>query len=84
MSSYEYDANGNCIRTTDALGLTTTYTYDKLGNLLKAVEQLNGQSDRVTSYSYDALGRLLKVTDPLAGVAEACYDKQVKLKTHSR
>ncbi len=77
----EYDSMGRVTAITDAMGLTTTYTYDRMGNLLQAVEQLNGQSDRVTSYSYDTLGRLIQVTDPLAGVTEACYDGSGNVKS---
>jgi len=72
---------GRVTSTKDALGLTTTYTYDKLGNLLQTVEKLNGQADRVTTYSYDAMGRMTKVTDPLAGVTRACYDGDGNVKS---
>jgi RHS repeat-associated protein len=55
---------------TNALGQTTTLTYDALG-------QLTGMEDAAhnrTAYAYDAAGRLIQVTDPLGGITRLTYD----------
>ena len=61
---------GNLIRTTDAAGAQTVYTYDTEGQLLTVTDALNN----VTSYTYDALGRLLTTTDARGTVTRNTYD----------
>ena len=56
------DGVGNIISTTDANGLTVTYTYDGYGQLTDVTH--NGQ---VTHTVYDTLGRKTSMTDPDAG-----------------
>ncbi len=69
VTKYEYDANGNLIKKTEALGLTeqrvTTYTYDAYGNMMSEARE----ADEVTVASttvrtYDAFGNIATVTDP--------------------
>jgi len=65
-----YDAAGRLLTQTDALGHTTTYSYDKTGNRT-SVEDANNHA---TSYVYDGQGRLVSVTAPDSGVTAYTYD----------
>lgn len=53
-----YSAGGDLISSTDQLGRTTTYAYDKNGQ----VTQINGGDGSVTKNTYDALGRVVSQT----------------------
>lgn len=57
--------------------MTTLYTYDALGNLLKITQQ-GGTTDqsqwRVRTFSYDSLSRLLTATNPESGNVTMVYD----------
>lgn len=64
--SYTYE-NGRKTSRTDARGNTTTYSYDRWGNLSAAEDALGGK----TSYTYDACGNLLK--EKLADGNETTY-----------
>lgn len=68
--SYEYDANGNVTKVTDALNHATTMTYD-------ALDRVNTSTDaagQVTAYQHDAAGRVVKVTDPRGNATSYTYD----------
>jgi YD repeat-containing protein len=54
-ASYQYDSNGNAVRTTDANGGVTFAYYDRLGRTVEQVDQENF----VTTWSYDAEGNVL-------------------------
>src|SRR5262249_45062595 len=71
-----YDALGHVTAVTDALGRTTSFTYDALGNRLSQTDPLvSGQAGAGTwSYTYDALGELLSATDPTGARTKATYD----------
>ncbi|HEV2387693.1 MAG TPA: RHS repeat-associated core domain-containing protein [Candidatus Acidoferrales bacterium] len=60
---------------TDALGRTTTTTYDNLGNLL-SVTRLAGTPNAVTTtFTYDSTySQLTSLTDPLGHVTSFAYD----------
>ena len=57
--SYQYDAVGNRISSTDARGNTTYRTFDAVGRELTLTDALGF----VTTQGYDALGNLTKLTD---------------------
>jgi len=61
-TSYTYDAQGNVLTATDALGKFETYTYDALGRKLTFTNKL--QSLSTWSYIYDAAGRVIQETSP--------------------
>jgi len=68
--SYEYDANGNVTKVSDALGPVTTITYD-------ALDQVSTSTDAagyLTSYKHDVAGRLIQVTDPRGRSTNYTYD----------
>ena len=55
---------------TDALNLTTTFTYDASGQLVITRDAENQE----THFAYDAYGRVTDVTDPLGRVTHTEYD----------
>jgi RHS repeat-associated protein len=59
--SFTYDANGNMLTRTDALGNTTTFTWDPVFNKLTSATDPLGN---VAKFSYDSRGNLINVTDP--------------------
>ena len=72
-TSFSYDGLDNKLVDTDALGHTTTNTYDPAGNLQTVKNQLN----KVWSYDYDAADNKIRETTPLtptAQVTEWTYD----------
>ncbi|MHB9048515.1 MAG: RHS repeat-associated core domain-containing protein, partial [Pirellulales bacterium] len=96
-TTYEYDALGNLILATDAVG-HTHYSYDGVGNRLTLIDPDNNQTtwtydglNRVKTetnqltlarqFEYDAAGNLLKRTDRNGRVIEYVYDN-LSRRTH--
>jgi RHS repeat-associated protein len=77
-SQFSYDADGNLASRTDALGRTTSYTYDSLGHKLSMTTPTPalpaGSADSTTVYSYDALGNLVQTAAPLGRTTSSAYD----------
>jgi RHS repeat-associated protein len=69
-----FDSSGNILSTTDALGLTTTNTYDPSNNLISVVQPAIGGANPTTTYTYNFLGEVLTATDPLGNVTTNTYD----------
>jgi RHS repeat-associated protein len=61
-----FDANANMLSQADALGRTTSYTYDKLNDQTSVTDPLNV----TTTMTYDAQGHLLTRSTPLAGTSQ--------------
>ena len=79
VSATAYDALGNVLTTTDALGNVTTYLYNDMGGIKQATEPdpVTGLCDSgspVTQYLYTPTGQLETETDPLVGVTTYTYD----------
>jgi RHS repeat-associated protein len=56
-------------------GITTTYTYDRFGNLAAVTEPEDDDGlNTVTRFTYDARGRLRDVTDPRGNTTRYKYD----------
>ena len=72
-----YDAHGNLLTMTDALGNVATNKYDKLGELCESINKMN----QSTNYEYDKIGRLVKVSDPLKGLSTKTYYDDGNVKT---
>lgn len=70
VTTYQYDAYGNVLKETNALGVMTRYEYDKLGNLIKKFNPDGG----IEQYFYNADGLLIKSINPLGGVVQYAYD----------
>lgn len=65
-----YDAFGRLTSTTDALGKTTHFTYDRLGRVVTAVDRV----DAARHTSYDAFGRVLTTRDAFNNTTTYTYD----------
>jgi RHS repeat-associated protein len=77
-SQFAYDTSGNMISRTDALGRTTSYTYDWLGHKLSTVTPTptsgTGTAASTTTYQYDAMGNLVQTAAPLGRTTSSTYD----------
>ncbi|WP_425609459.1 RHS repeat-associated core domain-containing protein [Xanthomonas arboricola] len=62
-TDFEYDANGNATKVTDALATATQSEYDPLNRLSRTLQDMAGIKAN-TTFDYDALDNLTKVTDP--------------------
>lgn len=69
-TAYNYDVQGNLVKTTDAQGNVTSITYDSLGRKLSMDTPDMGS----WSYDYDPNGNLIKQTDAQGQVLEFEYD----------
>ncbi|TGK04889.1 hypothetical protein EHO59_08520 [Leptospira semungkisensis] len=85
VSTNTYNAFGDLTQSTDARGITTTYSYDSLGRL-----NTRSVPDGDTYYDYDsgsgsenALGKLVKVEDG-AQTKTFSYDKLGRVKKETR
>ena len=63
---YTYDASGNMLTTTDALGRIETYAYDYAG---RQTSKQIGASGPLWTFTYDKLGRLIDKVSPPVDVA---------------
>ena len=77
-STGSYDANGNLVQSTDALGFQRKLGYDALNRLVSTLDNYNGTDsatqNTATGYSYDSLDRLTQVTDPSSLNTTYSYD----------
>jgi RHS repeat-associated protein len=69
--SFTYDANGNVLTKTDALGNTIVFTYDPVFNNLTSATDALGN---VTKLFYDSKGNLIKLTDPNGNITTVARD----------
>ena len=67
VTSFSYDANGNRVRVTDAMGNTSTSAYYSDNKLATTADAMSD----VTSYTYDPLGNVLSVSSPAANAHDA-------------
>src|SRR5574337_1173164 len=68
--AYSYDANGNLIVQTDALGGQMRTTYGALGRAIRRTDALNA----TTQFEYDPRDNLVRVTDPIGVATSYAYD----------
>lgn len=61
--SSTYDPDGNELSSTDALGHTSTFTYDAAGDLSQEVQPVDAGDSITTSFGYDADGQQTRYTD---------------------
>ena len=76
VQTWTYDNQLNVIAKTNALGQTTSYTYDQSGNHLTATGVLGS-----SSYTYNQFGQVLTTTDAMGGVTTNTYDAAGNLLT---
>ncbi|MCE9595749.1 MAG: DUF6531 domain-containing protein [Planctomycetes bacterium] len=81
VAQFEYDENGNVVRRRDAddspVGdgwATRDFTYDRLNNVTKIVEDVDASTRLTTTFVYDAKERLTKLTDADGATIEYGYD----------
>ncbi|WP_218943453.1 hypothetical protein [Exilibacterium tricleocarpae] len=74
-NAFDYDAADRLTRLTDALGVTTEYGYDAVGNRTRTTEAANSSQPRTTLLSYDLANRLVQTQSPAGGVAINTYDE---------
>ena len=70
-TTYQYDAFGNTIKTTNALGHTTSAAFDADGNQISATDGNN----QTTKYGYDAADELTTTTAADGTVSTTDYNK---------
>ena len=68
----EKSTQGAYIKSSVIVTRTTTYVYDKAGNLIKETD-CNGNS---IQYDYDAYDRVIRVTDQDGNTTRAFYDEE--------
>lgn len=69
--TFSYDSSGNRVSVTDALGDSTTYTYDSVNGKLSSVT--NSVGDK-TLYQYDERGNLTSITNPRGNRSSFVYN----------
>ena len=76
-----YDELGRKVMATDALGRTTSYAYDELGNLMQVTQPMvadprsgGGPNNPTSRYTYDVEGHLLTQTDALGRQTAFTFD----------
>lgn len=70
-----YDASGNLLTSTDALGNTTTLTYTVKGQL----ETMTDARNKTTELTYDTQGRLTQITDANNKDTDFAYDARARV-----
>ena len=71
VTTFEYDANGNLVRTVDPLGYETVVSYDAMDRPTNRVDSLGA----VAATAYDVMGRPATVAAP-AGTNAFRYDRR--------
>jgi RHS repeat-associated protein len=77
--TFEHDAAGRRLSTTDPLGHRTQVTYTPLNLVAAVTDARNGQ----TSFTYDGNGNLLTLTDPRSAVTTYTYDVMDRVATRT-
>ena len=73
---YEYDANGNKIKMTDANGNQYAYTYDSRGNILSTTDPMGGK--HIYTYSAD-FNKITTYKDPKGNLYTLNYNNKGNL-----
>jgi RHS repeat-associated protein len=79
--TYQYDAYGNVLSTSDPLGNVTSNAYDSKNNLTQVTQPAVSGGTPTTRYTYNSFGEVLTMTDPLGHVTTNTYDSKGNLLT---
>ncbi|MFD0555662.1 RHS repeat-associated protein [Stackebrandtia endophytica] len=86
-TSVEYTADGQPQHVTDALGNTTSYTYDLYGRQTSVIgpdpDGDGSKSRPVWRYLYDRVGQEIQATDPTGAQVFATYDHLGRMITYT-
>lgn len=80
-STTRYDAFGNAYMHTDARGVTTTTTYDKLNRAIVFRDGVAGANGKGVTTAYDAFSRVLSQTDQLGRTTTYTHDTRARTVT---
>lgn len=75
ITQFAYNATGDLISTTDALGKVTSYTYDSYGNALTVTDPLSN----VVTRTFDTKNQVLTETRPGSLTTRYAYDANQRL-----
>ena len=83
LTTYAYNDEGQITSVTNALGKTTSYQYDTVGDLVSVTYPRNSDSgpNPAYFYTYDDLGRVETITDPLGNTTSYTYDNLGRVMT---
>jgi RHS repeat-associated protein len=83
VTSFQYDAKGQLISTTDPLNHTTTIAYTPIGGTAPAglVQTVTDALNNATQLQYDAAGNKTKAIDPAQNRISYVYDAMNRLVT---
>ena len=70
-TTFDYDAAGRLVHSTDALGHGESFGYDGAGNK----RQFTNKNGNTWTYDYDAAGRLVSETAPAVSVVRVAVDQ---------
>lgn len=76
---FEYDVNGRLSRSSNPLGIITSYSYDVMGNISEIRRAVDSEYERVETYSYDALGNVTRYIAPDGLISEYEYNSANRL-----
>jgi len=79
VTQHNYDANGNLLKTTEAVGTpeqrTTDYIVDASGQRISMTRRGDANTaDATTQYTWDNYGNILSITDPEGGITQYTHD----------
>jgi len=78
--TFSYDAYDRVKTLADALGNTTTYSFDNAGRMTQSTGPAVNGSAVTTSYAYDTPGNLVSLTDAGGNTTTFEYDKRGRMR----
>ena len=79
-TTFEYDPNGNNVSVVYSNGMTTSYTYNSVGEVIgETTSDSNGDTMYKYTYTLGKLGERLKVTESVNKIVTCEYDKLYRL-----
>jgi len=79
--SYYYDADGKLVKTMDAMGRPTIWSYTSDELLASRTDEQNGSITHVQRWSYDGNGNMVTMQDPSQNTSSQTFYSDDRLKT---